>query len=350
VLFGHAEAGPALAAGARPVLVEGPFDAIAVSLAGAGQYVGVAPMGTALTDTQADQLRPFLAPDRPGLIVATDADRAGRAAAERAFWQLTARANRLPDPGALNHQSISAARALLDRIRDADILELNDTDITEQTTLIARACRLPDPGAVDHLELPPGLDPADLLHTRGPQALHAALEQPASLARTLVDRILDAYTRELDDVHVALRAMRDAAALIAVLPVEQWPSLIDHVVARAGILDSSTVLTVCEQSEAWSADPASYARQRLTQQRTRERMQEVCESRARTAAAFAARPDTRTTDARAATEWVLLGSAAPGRTPAAPRSPAPPTPVRRPTPPPPTTSARPQQRPAAPRR
>ena len=42
--------------GADPVLVEGPMDAIAVTLAGEGRYVGVAPLGTSLTEQQAAQL------------------------------------------------------------------------------------------------------------------------------------------------------------------------------------------------------------------------------------------------------------------------------------------------------
>jgi len=42
----------ALAAGARPVLVEGALDAIAVTAAGAGAYAGVAPSGTAFTAGQ----------------------------------------------------------------------------------------------------------------------------------------------------------------------------------------------------------------------------------------------------------------------------------------------------------
>ena len=39
-----------------PVIVEGPMDAIAVTLASAGRYLGVAPLGTSLTDEQAAQL------------------------------------------------------------------------------------------------------------------------------------------------------------------------------------------------------------------------------------------------------------------------------------------------------
>ena len=63
---------------ATPVIVEGPMDAIAVTLATDGKYLGVAPLGTSLTDEQAAQLR-LLGYRTP--IVATDADLAGRVAA-----------------------------------------------------------------------------------------------------------------------------------------------------------------------------------------------------------------------------------------------------------------------------
>ncbi len=81
-LYGHA---PSLLRGGRPVLVEGPMDAIAVTLATGGEYVGVAALGTALTREQARQLRRYT--DVP--IVATDNDKAGQAAAERDYWILT---------------------------------------------------------------------------------------------------------------------------------------------------------------------------------------------------------------------------------------------------------------------
>ncbi len=68
-----------------PVLVEGPLDAIAVTLAGKAHHVGVAPLGTSLTEAQVAQLHEHgRAP-----IVATDADRAGQEAAERDYWLLT---------------------------------------------------------------------------------------------------------------------------------------------------------------------------------------------------------------------------------------------------------------------
>ena len=70
--------------GSTPVIVEGPMDAIAVDLCD-GRYMGVAPLGTALTGEQVRQLRVH------GVhpIVATDNDRAGTEAARRAFWHLT---------------------------------------------------------------------------------------------------------------------------------------------------------------------------------------------------------------------------------------------------------------------
>ena len=80
-LFGAQNLSP----GQIPVIVEGPIDAIAVTLAGDGRYIGVAPLGTSLTDEQATQLA------HHGIdpIVATDADVPGQVAAERAFWHLT---------------------------------------------------------------------------------------------------------------------------------------------------------------------------------------------------------------------------------------------------------------------
>ena len=64
------------------MIVEGPLDAIAVTLGTGGRYTGLAPLGTALTDQQAALLA-----GRP-VILATDADHAGDPAAERDFWRL----------------------------------------------------------------------------------------------------------------------------------------------------------------------------------------------------------------------------------------------------------------------
>jgi DNA primase len=55
------------------------MDALAVTLASGGRYIGVAALGTSLTDEQASQLAAI----GKNPIVATDADTAGRVAAER---------------------------------------------------------------------------------------------------------------------------------------------------------------------------------------------------------------------------------------------------------------------------
>ena len=124
-LFGYAEARELLADGALPVIVEGPMDALAITLGSNGTAVGIAPMGTALTVNQIKLLRAHIdmVNGRDRIAVATDSDPAGWKAAQKAFWHLTA----------------------------ADL----------------------DP---THLELPDGLDPAKLFETQGPDAITAAIE------------------------------------------------------------------------------------------------------------------------------------------------------------------------------
>jgi DNA primase len=98
-----------------------------------GRYIGVAPLGTSLTDEQAHQLA------RLGTqpIVATDADLAGRIAAERDLWMLSC-------------------------------YRLDPLD-----------ARLPD-----------GTDPADLLALAGPTAHTGALAGAQPLAEQLIDERL----------------------------------------------------------------------------------------------------------------------------------------------------------------
>jgi len=106
-------------ADARLVRVEGAFDAIAVTAAGDGGYAGVAPLGTALTGTQADTLAA-----RSGGRVweALDNDDAGARATEQDYWLLRdrgvdARAIPLPtgtDPAQLWREDPTLLRTLLD--------------------------------------------------------------------------------------------------------------------------------------------------------------------------------------------------------------------------------------------
>jgi hypothetical protein len=103
----------ALAAGARPVLVEGPLDAIAVTCAAPGRYVGVAPCGTALTAAQVAALDTAAGPlAERGVLVAFDNDPAGRQAGLRAYelvratgaWPTSATLPDGLDPAALAQQ------------------------------------------------------------------------------------------------------------------------------------------------------------------------------------------------------------------------------------------------------
>ena len=119
--------------GAVPVLVEGPMDAIAVTIATNGRYTGLAPLGTSLTEEQATHLAQL----HPHPVVATDADLAGQLAAERAYWLLTPRGT--------------------------------------------------DPHILD---LPPGSDPADLHTQHGPTALLDALAATAPLGEHLLEERL----------------------------------------------------------------------------------------------------------------------------------------------------------------
>src|SRR5205823_2389121 len=84
VLFGLYEARERLARGAIPVIVEGPFDAIAVTLADA-RYAGIALCGTALTSRQAAALGGLANLRDAGVLAALDGDRAGRDAAAKAY-------------------------------------------------------------------------------------------------------------------------------------------------------------------------------------------------------------------------------------------------------------------------
>jgi DNA primase catalytic core len=183
---------------AVPVLVEGPMDAIAVTLATHGTHLGLAPLGTALTDEQATQLA--------GLgrqpVVATDADPAGQAAAERAYWLLTP--HRL-DPG--------------------------------------------------YTRFPDGSDPADLLATRGPQALAQTLAAAQPLGQTLIEERL---------AHLPIRQARfEAARVLAAQPPARWDTGIRRISQRLYASPTEVRRDLHTHLRAWDTDPRKAAREPL---------------------------------------------------------------------------------------
>lgn len=168
LLFGLHQARDRLARGAIPVVAEGPFDAIAITLAGQGRYAGLAPCGTALTGPQAEALSRTADLRQVGIFVAFDNDTPGRKAAVRAYHVL---------------------RAISDRLQAVTL---------------------------------PGKDPAEILQAEGPAALHTILQsQVQPLSALVIDAHLEPWERRLRDPEGPLLAMRSLATVIAsLMPAE----------------------------------------------------------------------------------------------------------------------------------
>ncbi len=173
ILFGLAEQTDVLREGAIPVLVEGPMDALAVTLAGAGRAVGIAPMGTSLTAHQVSLLVPHFASEPHRIVVATDADPAGEAALERAYAALTARSA--------------------------------------------------DPGVV---ALPRGADPADLLAAHGRTFLRDRLLAAVPLVEHLIAQEHETFLVGRDEPARWARLIDRTASLIAQRPPSAWATSI----------------------------------------------------------------------------------------------------------------------------
>jgi DNA primase catalytic core len=187
-----------LAEGAVPVIVEGPMDAVAVTIASAGLYLGVAPLGTSLTDEQAAQL----AAVGRDPIVARDADLAGQVAAERDFWMLT--------PHGM------------------------------------------DPG---YARFPDGLDPADLLAQGGPAALTAAVASGQPAFRSLGDQLLNERLDNLAPEQARVAAMR----VISARPSRAWEPGVSQVRARLHVSQLQARRDLRDAVKSWDADPRNAA-------------------------------------------------------------------------------------------
>lgn len=187
-----------LAEGAVPVIVEGPTDAVAVTIASAGLYLGVASLGTSLTDEQAAQL----AAVGRHPIVARDADLAGQVAADRDFWMLT--------PHGL------------------------------------------DPG---YARFPDGLDPADLFAQRGPAALTAAVASGQPAFRSLGDQLL---TERLDNLG-AEQARVAAMRILSARPSRAWEPGVNKVRARLQLSHPQARRDLRDAIKTWDADPRKAA-------------------------------------------------------------------------------------------
>ncbi|MEQ8773001.1 MAG: DNA primase [Erythrobacter sp.] len=149
-LYNLHRAAPAARQSGRVIVVEGYMDVVA--LAQAGFADAVAPLGTALTETQLEMLWRMV--ERP--VLCFDGDSAGQKAAMRA---------------------IARALPLLKPARTLGIVRL-----------------------------PAGLDPDDLLREKGKQAMEALLAEPASLLETVWEYERDAQPLDSPEAKAGLKA------------------------------------------------------------------------------------------------------------------------------------------------
>ena len=165
------------------------MDAHAITLASHGRYIGLAPLGTSLTNLQATQLASL---DRSP-IIATDADLAGRLAAERDYWMLT--------PHGLDPR---------------------------------------------YAILNPGTDPAELLATGQAAALNHALTQAGPLAHALInERISNLPTPD---------AALGALAVLAAQPPDRWEDGVQALGDRLGLPAGFLRGTLKDHVRAWNTN------------------------------------------------------------------------------------------------
>lgn len=187
ILFGLYEGRPQLVGGGRPLLVEGPLDAIAVNTALPDTYAAVAPCGTAITTEQVKRIGDHTDLGATGLVLALDGDPAGRAGAIRA-WRT------------LRHVA----------------------------------------GPIEVAVLPEGRDPAELLSPTGETSVREALLSVTQLADLVIDEKIQRFGGALEFVESRFAAAKAAAPLIADLPPEQTARQIARVAAATG-MDPSEV-------------------------------------------------------------------------------------------------------------
>lgn len=232
LLLGLAENADKLAQGAIPTRVEGAFDAIAVTMAGEGRVVGVAPMGTALTDRQAD----LLADAGPNGVVwvTTDTDKAGIKASHADFWSLAAAGADTYIPLLVDFKNPASA------VKDPAELYQRDGGVSLRHSLDVE-----DPGSTP--------------------------VQPL-LAGALINQILNS-DRRIDDreAPIIVNAARNAASIIAMTPPAHWPSLSEQVAAGLGNDQWARTLVASEVSAATARlyPPAAPKPDRLKQARER---------------------------------------------------------------------------------
>jgi DNA primase catalytic core len=194
ILFGLWQARDALAHGARPVLAEGPLDAIAITTAGAGRHAGLSPCGTAFTSHHAAALARTVDLREIGVLVAFDADPAGQRAAVRAYYLLT-----------------------------------------PYTTSLAA------------VTFQPGHDPAQLLAEHGPAALERTIQRDVRpLADLVIDAEIQRWSRWLHYPEGRVNALRAAAHAVAAMPTDQVARQAARLSTQLGLSHQTVTMAITE--------------------------------------------------------------------------------------------------------
>ncbi|QFG22892.1 toprim domain-containing protein [Actinomadura sp. WMMB 499] len=204
-LFGLHEVRGRLADAARPLLVEGPLDAIAVNTVMPQTYAAVAPCGTAITAAQLRSLTTTTGLEAHGLVLALDGDPAGRVGVLRA-WR------------ALQHVTHPVEVAVL----------------------------------------PQGRDPADLMSSAARPSVVEALQSVVPLVDLVIDETVERFGGTLEFVESRLAAVRAAARLIADLPPAQIGRQVARVAARTRV-ETTEITAAVAAAVSPDSDPTPAA-------------------------------------------------------------------------------------------
>jgi len=188
ILFGLPEHQELINDGADLVRTEGPFDALAITLACDGKAVGVAPLGTALTSIQAK----LIAAQNTRVWEATDLDAAGQKAATKD-----------------NEKFLAAGVVAYDFP-----LTPPDSDprpVKDPAELLTR------PGGAQQLQ---NALTAATSKTAGPRTP----SDTTTLTDRVIERLVEASSDKLakHEINVRVAVARHAATIVAALPAEQW--------------------------------------------------------------------------------------------------------------------------------
>ena len=204
LLYGLAEGAEALRRGAMPVLVEGPLDRLALTVAARGlAVVGLAPCGTAFGPRQARALLNTIGARRP-VAVALDPDPAGRDATRRAWEVLTG----------------AGAQHLR------------------------------------HVALPDGRDPAELVRNGRAKVLRHAIATSTPLAHAVADTTITAAAISPEDWPRALTLARQLFQTdLPRVPTDQVASYVAHVAGRLHLDLETATAAAADAVSTTTSDP-----------------------------------------------------------------------------------------------